>query len=134
MLILEAACPIFYDVVFTPSQHEKPCAIKKASSFNAFRLWLCLHGRSICCEILCEIGDGVAGDGHGRGAPGGTGGGLRVDAGGVVDKVICEAGRLDLLLCERPRQLVHDRADHLQMPQLLCTYQVCKMYLSSKTS
>ena len=47
MLIFEAACPIFYDVVFTLSQHEKPCAIKKASSFNAFKRRLCLHGCSI---------------------------------------------------------------------------------------
>lgn len=52
MLIFEAACPIFYDVVFTLSQHEKPCAIKKASSFNAFKRRLCLHGCSITGESL----------------------------------------------------------------------------------
>ena len=58
MLIFEAACPIFYDVVFTPSQHEKPCAIKKASSFNAFKRRLCLHGCSICGYVYDpELGD-----------------------------------------------------------------------------
>lgn len=83
---------------------------------------LFLRSRTIGCQILREVGDGVAGDGHGRGAPGRAGGGLRVDAGGVVDKIIRKACRLDLLLRERPRQLVHDRADHLQMPQFLSTY------------
>ena len=119
MLIFEAACPIFYDVVFTPSQHEKPCAIKKASSFNAFRLWLCLHGRAIGSEVLREIGDRVAGDGHRRRAPRRTGGRLRIDARGMVDKVACKAGRLDLLLGQRARELMDDGADHLQMAQLL---------------
>lgn len=52
MLIFEAACPNFYNVVFTLSQHEKPCAIKKASSFNAFKRRLCLHGCSIPDDIL----------------------------------------------------------------------------------
>lgn len=122
MLIFEAACPIFYDVVFTPSQHEKPCAIKKASVFNAFRLWLCLHGRAICRQILDEIGHGVAGDGDAARAPRRAGGRLRIDARRMIDEVGREARFPLLLLRQIPCQLVNDRTDHLQMPKLLRAY------------
>lgn len=122
MLIFEAACPNFYNVVFTLSQHEKPCAIKKASSFNAFKRRLCLHGCSIGSKVLGQIGDRVAGDGHRRRAPRRAGGRLRIDARGVVDKVGGKARRRDLLLRERARELVDDRPHHLQMPQLLRAY------------
>ena len=84
-------------------------------------------------EILGQVGDGVAGDGHRRRAPWCAGGRLWIDARGMVDEIARKARRPDLILGQRARELVDDGADHLQMAQLLGAYQVCKMYLPSKT-
>ena len=81
---------------------------------------LSLHDRSICGKILSEVRDGIAGDLHGGGRPGAAGGKLREHTGGVIHKIGVEAGLLDLIYREVPRELMDDGADHLKMPQLLC--------------
>ena len=81
---------------------------------------LSLHDRSIRSQVLCEVRDGVARDLHGARRPRVTRGELRENARRVVDKVRLEPSLLDLLLGQIARKLVDDRADHLEMPQLLC--------------
>ena len=79
------------------------------------------HARLLlCCEVLCQVCDGVACDLHGAGRPGCTGGKLREDADRVVDKIGRKARLADLLLREITRKLVDDGTNHLEMPQLLC--------------
>lgn len=86
-----------------------------------FNFMLSLHNRSIRSQVLCEVRDGVARDLHGARRPRVTRGELRENARRVVDKVRLEPSLLDLLLGQIARKLVNDRADHLEMPQLLCT-------------
>ena len=81
---------------------------------------LSLHDRSIRSQVLCEVRDGVARDLHGARRPRVTRGELRENACRVVDKIGLESSLLDLLLGQIARKLVNDRADHLEMPQLLC--------------
>ena len=81
---------------------------------------LSLHDRSIRSQVLCEVRDGVARDLHGARRPRVARGELRENACRVVDKIGLESSLLDLFLREISRELVDDRADHLQMPQLLC--------------
>lgn len=81
---------------------------------------LSLHNRTIRSQVLCEVRDGVARDLHGARRPRVTRGELRENARRVVDKVRLEPSLLDLLLSQIARKLVNDRADHLEMPQLLC--------------
>ena len=71
-------------------------------------------------QVLCEVRDGVARDLHGARRPRVTRGELRENARRVVDKVRLEPSLLDLLLGQIARKLVNDRADHLEMSQLLC--------------
>ena len=78
-------------------------------------------------EVLGEVGDGIARDLHRRRRPRIAGGELREHAGRVVDKIGIEAGLFDLIYREVSRELVDDGADHLKMPQLLCTYRGTKM-------
>ena len=80
---------------------------------------LSLHDRSICSQVLCEVRDGVARDLHGARRPRVARGELRENARRVVDKIGLESSLLDLFLREISRELVDDRADHLEMPQLL---------------
>lgn len=82
---------------------------------------LSLHDRGICGKILGEIRDGIACDLHGGSRPRITGGELWEHAGSVIHKIGVKAGGLDLLLGQVSSQLVNQRADHLQMPQFLCT-------------
>lgn len=77
-------------------------------------------------QILGQICDDVPGDLHSGGRPGIAGGKLRVYAGGVIHKIRVKAGGLDLAVAEVPGELVHQGADHLQMAQLLSTYQGAK--------
>ena len=72
-------------------------------------------------EVLGEVGDGIARDLHRRRRPRIAGGELREHAGRVVDEIGIEAGLLDLIYREVPRELMDDGADHLKMSQLLCT-------------
>ena len=80
---------------------------------------LSLHDRSICCQVLGKVCDGVAGDLHGGGGPGVAGGKLGEYAGGVVHEIGIKAGGLDLLLRQIPGQLMNNGAHHFQMSQFL---------------
>ena len=84
-----------------------------------FNFMLSLHHRSIRSQVLCEVRDGVARDLHGARRPRVARGELRENACRVVDKIGLESSLLDLFLREISRELVDNRADHLQMPQLL---------------
>ena len=70
-------------------------------------------------KVLAQIADGVAHDLHRCGRPGRAGGRLRIDASRVIDEIRRKGALLLLLLRQVPRELVDDRADHLQMPELL---------------
>ena len=78
-------------------------------------------GLLLCGQILCQVGDDVALDSHGGGAPGETGGGGRVDAGGMIHKIGVKSALFYLLFAEIPGELMDDGPDHLQVPQFLCT-------------
>lgn len=93
---------------------------QKILYFQGFSATLFLHSRTIRSQILCEVCDGVARDLHGARRPRVTRGELWENARRVVDKVRLEPSLLDLLLGQIARKLVNDRADHLEMPQLLC--------------
>ena len=71
-------------------------------------------------EVLGEVGDGVARDLHRRRRPRIAGRKLREHARGVIDEIGIEAGLLDLVRREVPRELMDDGADHLKVSQLLC--------------
>ena len=81
---------------------------------------LFLRSRTIGGQILRQIGNQVALDGHGCGIPREAGGRRRIDACGVIHKIGVETAGFDILFTEISGQLMHDGADHLQMPQLLC--------------
>lgn len=85
-------------------------------------------GLLLCCQILCQVSDGIAGGLHCGGAPGGAGCGNGVHAGSVVHKVGIKTGSFDLLVAEVPGQLMDNGAHHLQMPQLLRAYKGVEMY------
>lgn len=70
-------------------------------------------------HILAEVGDGVALGLEIIRGKGGPGSGHRIDAGGVVHKIIGKALGLDLLDGQIPGQLIDHGGDHLQMGQLL---------------
>lgn len=72
-------------------------------------------------QILGQVGDGVALDGHAGGGPGEAGGGGGVYAGAVVDEVGGKGGVLDLGVGQLPGQLMDDGPDHFQVSQLLST-------------
>ena len=70
------------------------------------------------------VGDGIARDLHRRRRPRIAGGELREYAGRVVNEIGIEAGLLDLIYREVPRELMDDGADHFQMSELFCTHVV----------
>ena len=70
-------------------------------------------------QILRQVGDQIALDGHGRRVPREARGRRRIDARRVVDEVGVKARGVDILLGEIARQLMDDGADHLQMPEFL---------------
>ena len=70
-------------------------------------------------KVLTQIRQGVTLDLHGRGRPGETGGGCRVDPCRVIHKIRSKSGIPDLTVAEIPGQLMDDGADHLQMAQFL---------------
>lgn len=81
-------------------------------------LMLSLRGRTICCKVFCQIGDRIAGNLHGCGAPRRAGSKLRVDASGVVHKVGVKSGGPDLIFVEVAGQLVDDGPYHFQVSEL----------------
>lgn len=83
---------------------------------------MCLHDRTICCQILGQVSDGVAGDGNAIRAPWGAGGGGGVDRGGMIDEVGRKTALLDVGLRQVPSQLVDDGSHHFQMAQFLGTW------------
>ena len=82
-----------------------------------FRRRLAFPPRTICCEVLCQIGDGVALGLESGGAKGETGGRHRIEGGSVVHKVGVKPAFLDLLNGHPLGQLVDNGADHLHMGQ-----------------
>ena len=70
-------------------------------------------------QVLCQVGDQVALDGHGRRVPRGAGGGGGIHTGGVIHEIRLVSRLLDLLRRHVPGQLVDDGADDLQVSQLL---------------
>ena len=88
---------------------------------------LFLYGCTICRQILSQICDHIPGDLHGRGRPGITRGKLRVYAGGMIHKVRIKAGSLDLTLAQISSELMHQRAHHFKVTQLLSTFKLFKM-------
>ena len=71
-------------------------------------------------KVFGEVGDGVARDLHGGGRPRIAGRKLREYACRMIDKVGIEAGFLDLVDREVPRELMDNGADHLKVSQFLC--------------
>lgn len=75
----------------------------------------------LCCQVLRQIGDGIALDLHGRGCIGPAGSCRREHAGAVVYEIGCKAAVFNLGVRQVSGQLVNDGADHLQVPQLFGT-------------
>ena len=87
-----------------------------------------LRNRSVCCQVLRQIGNGVAGGLDGAGGPGEAGGGGGVNPGGVVHKVGGESGIIPhVLVAEISGELVDDGRYHLHVAQLLGAYKGVKM-------
>ena len=80
-----------------------------------------IFNRLLRRQILGQVGDGVALDGHAGGGPGEAGGGGGVDPGGVVHEIGGEGGILDLGVGHLPGELMDDGSHHLQVSQLFCT-------------
>ena len=85
-------------------------------------------------QILGQVGDGVALDGHAGGGPGEAGGGGGVDPGGMVHKVGGEGRILDLGIGQLPGELVDDGTDDFQVAQLLRAERRVKMEPESKNA
>ena len=68
---------------------------------------------------LVQVGDCVALARYGKGVERHSRRRCRIDTCGVVDKVGVEARFFDLVLAEVSRELIDDRADHLEMIELL---------------
>lgn len=75
-----------------------------------------------------KVGDGVALGLHGCRRPGHSACRHGVDAGRVIDVVRSEAGIHDLLAAEIPRELMHDRPDHLKVSEFLRAYRGHSIY------
>lgn len=83
---------------------------------------LSLHHRPICGQILCKVGNNIAGDLHRRGRPRIARSKLWVDASGMIHKICVEASSLDLCLTQIAGQLMDQCAYHFQVAQFFCTY------------
>lgn len=75
----------------------------------------------LCCEVLRQVGDRVAGRLEGVCVPRHAACRDGIESGGMVDEIGVEAACLDLLGREVAGELIHDRADHLHMRELLGT-------------
>ena len=87
--------------------------------FQRLSATLFLYGSTICCKVLCQVGDQVALAGHAGGAVGEPGGSGGIHSRSAVHEVGVEPRGFDLLLCEVAGQLVDDGADHFHVAQLL---------------
>ena len=76
-------------------------------------------GLLLGCQILVQIGDGIAGGLEGEGAERLAGGCHRVDAHGMIGEIWGEAAVFDLFDRQIIRQLMDDGGYDLQVPQLL---------------
>ena len=101
--------------------------IRKTTPVGCFRM-LSLQGRTICCQVLCQIGDSIAGGLHRGGTPGSTGSSSGVYAGGVINEIGVKSCGFDLLIGEVSGQLMNYGSYHLQMTQLFGTYRGVEMY------
>ena len=72
-------------------------------------------------EVLHQICHRVSLDGHAGSVPGAAGRGGGIYACGVVNEIWRKSGVFDLTIIEIPCQLMHNRANHLQVTQFLCT-------------
>ena len=79
-------------------------------------------GFLLCSEVFVQVGKRVALGLDIRRRPRHAACRDGVNAGGVVNVIRCETGIHDLLSAEIPRELMHDRADHLKMIQFLRAY------------
>ena len=81
-----------------------------------------LPGLLFCGEVFGEISDHVACGLNGGCGPGEPGGGSRIYASSVIDKITGkERVCLNLFVSEVSSQLMHDGSNDLQMPQFLGT-------------
>ena len=85
------------------------------------------HNRTICCQILCQVGNEIAFDLHGCRRPGESGRGSWVYTGSMINKIRVKTTALDLFFREIFRQLVNDGSNHLQVAQFFCTCSGFKM-------
>src|SRR5699024_8478996 len=78
-------------------------------------------GLLLCRQVLGKVGDQIALYRHAGGVPGRPGGGGGIDTGSMVHEVGIKPGGADLLLGQVPGQLMHNGADHLQVPKFFYT-------------
>lgn len=95
---------------------------------------LSLHDRSICCQILREVGDYVSGTLDGPGGPGEAGGGGGVDPGGVVHEIAGKGRPLDLVLRQVPGQLVDNGGHHLHVTEFICSLMISITVMKTRFS
>lgn len=72
-------------------------------------------GFLFCCQILCQIGDGIAGGLEGSGRKRSSAGCLRPETSRVIHIVIGESLFFDLLCSQVSGQLMNNSADHFHM-------------------
>ncbi len=108
-------------------RRRKRLVLPTIQCLQGFLASLSLRYRPICRHILSQIGDNVAGDLHGGGGPGVTGGKLGIDAGGVIYEVGVKAGGPDLIFVQIPRKLMDQGAHHFQVAQFLSAWSGAKM-------
>ena len=89
---------------------------------NAKLKMLFLCGRSVCCKILCQIGDWVGRDGETVRVKRYSRWIRRINAPAVIHKILSERTVFDFLGRCVSDELAHNRADNLQMRQFLRTY------------
>ena len=73
-------------------------------------------------EVFVKVGERIAFRLHGGGCPGESTCRRGINAGGVIDIVRRKARIHDLFAAEISRELMHDCADHLKVPQFLRAY------------
>ena len=82
---------------------------------------LSLHNRTICCQIFCQVGDGITGYLELSRRERETGGRLGPYAYGMINIVGGETAFFNLIHGEIAGQLMDDRGYDFQMGQLFCT-------------